>query len=301
MSRRGRSWRKIVTGEGKHSEGRMTEFLGSRSVEFGQQESTLESARDSISAFGALSRPTVWIVLPAYNEEKSLPPLLENIAQAMFDAGLEYRVLIIDDGSRDATADVIRTYAQRMHIQMERHKLNMGLGATIRDGLLRAAELCSQRDILVTMDADNSHSPALIVRMVAMIAEGHDVVIASRYQHGSVTRGVPPLRLLFSYGASILFRMIFPISGVRDYTCGFRAYRATVMKRVAKQYGPAFFDQQGFQCMVDILLKLRRQDLIFGEVPMILRYDRKEGASKMRVGRTIADTFRLMLKRRLSR
>ncbi len=259
-----------------------------------------ESADIGQNADRRLCRQRIWLVLPAYNEEQSLPALLDNVEEAMLDSGLEYRVVIVDDGSRDRTAEIIREYAKRMPIHMEQHPVNMGLGATIRDGLLKAAELCSPRDVIVTMDADNSHAPGLIDRMARMVAEGNDVVIASRYREGSMTRGVPPLRLLFSSVAGLLFRVLLPIPGVRDYTCGFRAYRGSVMKEVAEKYGAAFFDQQGFQCMVDILLKLRRnRNLVFGEVPMILRYDRKEGASKMRVGRTITSTLKLMLKRRL--
>ncbi len=70
------------------------------------------------------------------------------------------------------------------------------------------------------------------------------------------------------------------------------------MKEAINQYGQAFLDQQGFQCMVDILLKLRGMHLIFGEVPFILRYDFKEGGSKMKVVRTAKDTLRLIIKRR---
>ena len=94
--------------------------------------------------------------------------------------------------------------------------------------------------------------------------------------------------------------MLFPIRGVRDYTCGYRAYRAVVIKDALSDYGDDFLNQDGFQCMVDILLKLRRRDLIFGEVPFILRYDIKEGGTKMNVRRTILQTL-LLIVRRLGR
>jgi len=100
---------------------------------------------------------------------------------------------------------------------------------------------------------------------------------------------------------SLLFRVVLPIPGVRDYTCGFRAFRASVLQGAIAEYGRGFVDQEGFQSMVDILLKLRGRGLVFGEVPMVLRYDRKEGASKMDVRRTTTATLRLMLRRRLGR
>lgn len=247
-------------------------------------------------------RQHVWVVLPAYNEVRTLPSLLEAIDESMFEAGLAYRVIVVDDGSDDGTSEVAEEAAQRLPLVLERHPRNLGLGMTLRDGLLAAARLADPKDLVVTMDADNSHSPELILRMVRLAREGHDVVIASRYRPGSRVRGVPFLRRALSYWGSWLLRILFPIPGVRDFTCGYRAYRAALLQRVIETDGEAFFDPEGFQCMVDILLKLRRNpDLIFGEVPFVLRYDLKEGASKMNVGRTLRNTLVLILRRRFGR
>src|SRR5215475_6691888 len=120
-------------------------------------------------------RRTVYVVLPVYNEEARIGSLLEHIDEAMDDAGIAYRVLLVDDGSRDSTANIIERYAQHMPITMMRHEVNLGLGATIRDGLLAAARTASAADIIVTMDADDTHAPGLVLRMVRMISEGHDV------------------------------------------------------------------------------------------------------------------------------
>mgnify|MGYP001168651835 CR=1 FL=1 len=122
--------------------------------------------------------------------------------------------------------------------------------------------------------------------------------MASRYRAGSRTVGVPVSRRLLSYGGSLLFRALFPIRGVRDYTCGYRAYRASVLRQAVGQYGPRFMDQDGFQSTVDILLKLRAMNLLFGEVPFLLRYDVKEGGTKMNIPRTVRNTLRLIVRRR---
>src|SRR6185503_14460433 len=240
----------------------------------------------------------VYVVLPVYNEEGRIESLLNHIDEAMDDAAIAYEIVLVDDGSRDATGKIVRDCATRMPIRVMQHEGNRGLGATIRDGLVAAVELAGDRDIIVTMDADDTHAPGLILRMVRMIAEGHDVVIASRYREGSRTVGVPLNRLALSHASSWLFRIVFPIRGVKDYTCGYRAYRARVLRESLARYGEGFFDQDGFQCMVDILLKLRRMHLIFGEVPIILRYDWKEGGSKMNVSKTVWDTLALLWRRR---
>jgi dolichol-phosphate mannosyltransferase len=241
----------------------------------------------------------VWIVLPAYDEEQGLGALLEDIDEAMFQADLPYHAVVVDDGSRDATLAVAQEHARRLPIVVERHLVNQGLGATIRDGLRKAAELAHPDDVLVTMDADQSHTPQLILRMVHALREGHDLIIASRFQPGSRVQGVPLLRRLLSRWGSLLLRVTFPIPGVRDYTCGYRAYRADVLQQVLRTHGDELFQQSGFQCMVDILLQLRRHQLICGEVPLVLRYDLKKGPSKMDVGRTVRQTLALLVRRRL--
>lgn len=241
----------------------------------------------------------VIIALPAYNEEPNLPDLLGRMDTALREVQIQYQVLLVDDGSTDRTYAVASEWAEKVPLQVRRHERNLGLGATLRDGLEWARDVAAPNDVIVTMDSDNSHTPELIVRMIRLIREGHDVVIASRFQRGSRVRGVPISRRLLSRLASWLFKLTFPIKGVRDYTCGYRAYKAGVLQESLAS-DPHFFDQDGFQAMVDVLLKLRRKhDLIFGEVPLILRYDLKQGESKMQIGSTITKTLALMVQRKI--
>ncbi len=239
------------------------------------------------------------IVLPAFNEQASLPPLLESIEQSLAGGALEYQIIVVDDGSTDDTALVASNASFRLPLQLVQHGQNQGLAAAIRTGFAAAVAEAGPDDVIFTMDADNTHPPGLMPRMMGLIAEGHDVVIGSRYQHGSRVVGVPLHRNLLSLGARALFTLSFPIAGVRDYTCGFRAYRADVIARALAEYGDSFVTEKGFSCMVDVLLKLRRRGLVMGEVPMILRYDQKGGASKMRITKTAYDTLKLIARRRL--
>lgn len=241
----------------------------------------------------------VIVTLPAFNEEATIPQLLHAIREAMDENVIEYRVVVVNDGSTDSTADVVEKLQQRMPIALIEHQKNLGLGEAIRTGLLHAIEDAGDRDIIVTMDSDNSHSPGLIARMVRGIREGNDVVIASRYRPGAHVRGVPLYRRFLSRIGTVCFRLAFPTPNVRDFTSGYRAYRAGVLKQAFETYGAEFVAQSGFSCMVDIVLKLRAIDAIMSEVPLILRYDLREGVSKMLVLRTIRDTLRLMITRRL--
>lgn len=254
----------------------------------------------------------IWIVLPAYNEEANIGRLLRDIC-ATWKETLPHRalhVLVVDDGSADRTGAVVEEFRdtlapdafQGCTVELLAHEQNQGLAEAIHTGLTTAAERAGERDVILTMDADNSHVPGLVPTMVRAIGEGYDLVIASRYQPGARVVGLSTTRKALSYGASWLFRALFPIPGVRDYTCGFRAYRAAMIKPVLAD-NPQFISERGFSCMVDILLKLRTQDppVTMAEVPLLLRYDKKEGASKMDVGATITDTLGLILRRRMGR
>lgn len=229
----------------------------------------------------------------------NLGPLFDRIDAALKKESLVYRIVAVDDGSTDGTAAVLESWLRRAPVHVVRHTVNRGLGVAIRSGLMEALRQASVHDIIVTMDADESHTPALIVHMLEAIGQGFDVAIASRFQPGSKTIGVPLHRRLLSGAASALFRAVFPTPGVRDFTCGYRAYRASALEAARKAYGEFLFEFEGFQCMVDLLLKLRSVGARFTEVPSVLRYDLKQGQSKMRVFRTASRTLQLMAKRRL--
>lgn len=249
-----------------------------------------------------LRKAYLYIVLPAYNEEESIGKLLDRIQYYLLDSGVEnYKVIVVNDGSTDHTLEILKEYEQQMPLNIVQHEKNQGLGPTLRDGLLYAAQRAAYNDIVITMDADDTHTPGLIYRMVNTMREGYDVVIASRYQKGSRVYGVSLYREFLSLMASYIFRLILPIKGVKDFTCGYRAYRARVLQDAFNKYGEHFIDQQGFQAMVDIILRLRTMNVIFGEVPFILRYDMKQGISKMNVKSTILKTLRLIIKRRFEK
>lgn len=242
----------------------------------------------------------ILVVLPAYNEEQALPHLLDSLIENLSEERKDYSIIVVNDGSSDHTGGVVDSYARRHSIIALHNESNKGLAETMRRGLMEAVNRAGPKDIIVTMDADNTQPAGLALRMIRSIREGNDVVIASRYRQGSQVRGVPFYRRLLSRAVSWLFRIFFPIRGVRDYTCGYRAYRADVTKSLIERYGPEFISERGFSCMIDILLRLRERDIVFAEVPLVLRYDLKPGRTKMRVLQTIFDTLKLLVRRRLT-
>ena len=241
----------------------------------------------------------VFVVLPAYNEEGGLPDLLSAIEHVFAINGREYHIIVVDDASTDLTAEIARQAAAELPLTLVQHKTNQNLSGALRTGFETAIKFAEPHDVIITMDGDNTHPPAIINSLLQKIAEGYDVMIASRFQPGSRAYGVPISRAFTAFSARLLFKLIMPIPAVRDYTCGYRAFRANVLRDSMKYYGDQWVSEKGFSCMVDVLLKMRRFNYIMGEVPMLLRYDQKEGASKMKVLKTIGQTIKLLLSRRL--
>ena len=237
----------------------------------------------------------ITIVLPAYNEEDSLPPLLTRINEAYHLFGWDANVLVINDGSRDNTLEVARNFKADIKIDVVDIQPNSGLANAINVGLRTAIVGLKDTDIVVTLDADDSQNPFLIQRMMQQIAEGSDLVIASRYQPGARIKGLKRSRKFFSWAAGSLFRVLVGFEGIKDYTCGFRAYKVEMLRKTINVYGDKFITQKGFGCMVEVLLKVAGQSATMNEVPMILRYDLKQGASKMNVQKTMKQTLKLLL------
>jgi dolichol-phosphate mannosyltransferase len=238
------------------------------------------------------------VVLPAFNEALNLVALLDRIESTLSD--IEHRVIVVDDGSTDETASIAASRSAA-GVVLQKNPHNMGLAETLKRGLVAAVDRATgPDDVIVTMDGDNTQPPELIPRMLEAIRGGSDLVIASRYRTGARVQGLSVPRRGLSLGASWLFRAVLPIAGVRDYTCGFRAYRATLLRTAFERLGPdQLVSERGFSCMVDILLRLRAFNPVVSELPLDLRYDLKQGASKMRVARTVGATLRVMLRHRV--
>lgn len=230
--------------------------------------------------------PCVRFVLPAYNEADSIGPLIDRIAETMRGDGHAYRIYVVDDGSSDDTSTVAAERGRSAPVTVLRNEPNQGLGATIARGLRTAAEESGPHDVIVTMDADLTHDPRFTLRMLDRYREGADVVIASRFRHGSLEIGVSKFRLFLTRGARLFYGTLVPVEGVRDYSCGYRLYRSSVIADAFERLGDDFISERGFACMVEILGKLRRS-ATFAEVPFVLHYEEKLGASTMSIAPTI--------------
>jgi dolichol-phosphate mannosyltransferase len=225
----------------------------------------------------------IWIVLPAYNEERALPKLLPKLDAALRQHGQPYRMVVVNDGSSDRTAEILEQFTATLPLDVVTHPINRGLGETERDGFEFVAARCEDGDVLVRVEGDDTHDPEYIFVLLQKLASGFDVVNTSRFQPGGAQLGVDAYRAFISRCANLFMKVMFPIPGLRDFSCGFRAYRARVIKDAVRIFGDDFVQLRGmgFTSTLEMVVKLHLLGCRFAEVPFVLRYDLKESGSKM--------------------
>jgi dolichol-phosphate mannosyltransferase len=247
----------------------------------------------------------IYVIFPAYNEERVIRPTLLALAKAIRGSEQEYHAVLVDDGSTDRTIDEARAAVSESggvpEITVLRHERNRGLGAALRTGIYWCLDHASDNDVIVTLDADNTHPPSLIPELVARVRDGYDLVIASRYRPGAQVQGVPRYRRALSDVGRLVFQLLYPIPGVRDYTCCFRAFRVPILNRARAVYGDELCTARGFEAVMDLLLRLGPLDVRVKEVGFMLDYGTRVGQSKMKVLRTIRQTLVLLARRRVER
>jgi len=242
----------------------------------------------------------VYFVLPAYNEEESLPNLLKRIANLESSHGAKINVVVVNDGSTDNTEYVAKNCAEKLDLTIVNHARNMGLGQAVQSGIKEALAHGGLNDIIIIMDADDTHDVSLMDEMISKIENGADIVIASRFVNGGNDKSAPPFRRLLSRGASAVFKTLLPLDKINDFTSGFRAYRVSLLKKASVHWGETLVLEQGFACMVELLLKLRHWKPNVEEIPFFLRYDRKLGASKLKLFKTLLQYLKLAIRDRVS-
>lgn len=239
---------------------------------------------------------TIFIVLPAYNEEQSLPPLLDAIGEFAQDFDRPVKTIVVDDGSSDATAGLALSHslAAAGSLEVVPHEVNKGLAAAVDTGINAFLERSeSDGDIMVTMDADNTHNPAYIHELAERIDGGAGLVICSRFVEGGVEMGVSPFRKLLSRGAKSFMDLLAPAPGVKDISCGYRAYSRKALLRASNIYGAHLVQSTGGAVQAELLLRLIETGARVEEIPFTLRYDKKVGPSKLGITDTIKSYFPL--------
>ena len=211
------------------------------------------------------------VLIPTYNEKENI----EKIIRKVFSLATPFHVLIIDDGSPDGTADIVKKLQKEFpeNLFIEERKGKLGLGTAYIHGFNWA--LKHAYDFIFEMDADFSHNPEDLPRLREACLNGADVAIGSRYIKGVNVVNWPMGRVLMSYFASVYVRMITGIA-IQDATAGFKCYRKEVLQTI--QLNNIKFVGYAFQ--IEMKFTAIKHGFNVVEIPIIFT-DRTEGTSKM--------------------
>ena len=214
------------------------------------------------------------VIIPTYNELENI----EKIIHAVHELSMDFHVLIVDDGSPDGTAGIVKSlqtkYANSLHLIERSGKLGLGTAyiTGFRFGLKKGYEYICE------MDADFSHNPQDLIRLVEACREGADVSVGSRYVKGGGTKNWPADRLILSKGASFYVQAITWMP-VKDPTAGFVCYSRKVLEAI--DLSKIKFIGYAFQ--IEMKYAARTLGFKIVEVPITFK-DRLEGTSKMSGG-----------------
>lgn len=228
----------------------------------------------------------VAVVLPAYNEEGNLTPLVTTLAALDGRDGFTLRVIVVNDGSTDRTADELTQLQARFaSLHVVQHQKNQGLARALKTGIAAAWE--DGCDAAVFMDSDLSHRPEDLPKLVGALGAGADVALGSRFAPGGGMEGVPIWRMLISRAGNAFGKRVLGLP-LRDLTTGYRAVRRAVLENIA-------LGEDGFTIQLESVVKAYAAGFRVVEVPIILG-TRRYGTSHMNYSAGLfRDYWRLLL------
>lgn len=227
----------------------------------------------------------VAVVLPAYNEEGNLTPLITALAALDGGDAMALQVIVVNDGSTDGTAAELAALQRRVAtLRVVQHPQNQGLARALKTGIAAACE--DGCDAAVFMDSDLSHRTDDLPRLVGAIADGADVALGSRFVPGGGMEGVPLWRVWISRAGNAFGKRVLGLP-VRDLTTGYRAVRRSVFERVS-------LGEDGFTIQLESVVKAYAAGFRIVEVPIVLG-TRRHGTSSMNYSAALfRDYWRLL-------
>ncbi|HDN59158.1 MAG TPA: polyprenol monophosphomannose synthase [Candidatus Marinimicrobia bacterium] len=210
------------------------------------------------------------VIVPTYNEKDNIQTVVERVNAL----GVDIDILVVDDNSPDGTAEIVKelqTKYENLHLMERVGKL--GLGSAYVAGFRWA--LKRDYEYILEMDADLSHNPFDIPRLINRAKEGYDVVIGSRYCNGVNVIHWPIKRLILSYGANKYTRMVTGLP-IKDCTSGFKCYRRKVLESIDLER----IKSSGYSFQIEMKFRAWKKGFSLVEVPIIFE-ERSEGRSKM--------------------
>lgn len=222
------------------------------------------------------------VVIPAYNEEKRLPPTLKEVVEYLKKQDYSWEVVVVNDGSTDKTAKVVKEFSQaNPGVRLIDNSVNQGKGAVVKQGMLEA-----KGEWRLFMDADNS-TPVSEVEELWPFTKDYEVIIGSRYVKGSkIAEKQPFIRRFISRAGNILIQILI-LPGIKDTQCGFKMFsqRATELIFPKQRFMRWSFD-------MEILAIAKKAGFKIKEVPVVWRNAPQSKLKAVKAAfRTLKDLF----------
>ena len=215
-----------------------------------------------------------WLVLPTFNEVENLEPFVAAVLPALAEAAPEHRVLVVDDNSPDGTGALAdRLAAEHEQVEVLHRPAKAGLAAAYLAGFRRALD--GGAGYVIEMDADFSHDPGDVGRLVQAVQRDADLALGSRYVPGGGVADWGPFRRLVSRGGCWYARRVLGV-GIRDLTGGFKCFRREVLEAIDLPT----VRSNGYAFQVELTYRAARAGFRVVEVPIVFR-ERRAGESKM--------------------
>jgi len=239
----------------------------------------------------------LYILIPTFNEAVNIPELFAKITNVKYNEDVFY--IFVDDSSNDGTVDLIMSYfGNRQNFRLITKNKNQGPGDSFNIGfkwILTNSD--SEKDIVVTIEADNTSDITILPLMLAISKLGYDLVLASVYAQGGGFEKTSVFRKVISLIANMLFRSFYGVK-VLTLSSFYRVYSVSILQKI-KQNNTEIIEEKGFICMLEILLKAIKEKASVIEVPMILKSEMRKGKSKMKIIRTTKAYLRFLIKKSL--
>ena len=224
----------------------------------------------------------IYFLIPSYNDSGNFDTLLKNISKTVKK---QKKIIIVDDGSTDETKKVITKLAKIAPLLRVGYKNNRGPGFAFKSGFDFLKKEIKRGDLIVTMEADNTSDYSILNKMLNL-AKKYDVVLSSPYSKGGKFLGISQERKILSLVSNYLDQIIFGLS-VKTTSSFYRVYKAEILKKAFEKYNDRLITDDGFSAVIEILIKLKKINAKFIEVPAIVDWTKRDGKSKMKVLKTV--------------
>ena len=222
----------------------------------------------------------IYVCIPSHNEAATVGLLLWKIRQVFAGFPREYQLLVLDDGSTDATSEILQPYARVLPLTLVRHAERRGYAASVQQLFRTAIELTDRpkRDAAILMHADFAHNPQIIPDLVRRIESGADLVVAEGKLEGEPSR---QHRLLRRFAPRLL-RGAVTVPGVHDVVSGFAILRLVALRNAMRSHGDGFLATDGWAANAELYWRTARYARRVESVPSVERHDLRQRPSRLR-------------------